>query len=478
MIRSRRSAALIAAAGMVIASCGGGSDSSAPAPSGDTTVDDAPTDTEPSDDSGAGADSSEGDSGAASGDADPAAGADDDESSADTTDEADDGDAPDDSGSADAAGVAALGPPTGEPIVIGMVNTEGVPGLDFPDLRTDTDLAIAYLNEHGGLGNRPIEIIHCATAGSPETSQSCAQDLTGQGVELVMLGLDLFPGYDTYSATDTPVFGAVPILPGDYTADALFLSGGNAITMAAIVALAVEHIGAESVGIISADNPGANSSLASLTASLDKAGLSYVSVKGGDNETDAGFQGLMREATSGDPDLLVSLYDDAGCIGSMRGRASLSIDTPAVTTGLCASANVIDLVGADANGWFFVGAGGPTGTPASEAFGEIIEPVYGEGTGASLGIGALGIQAVMTVARVANQVLAEGGDVTGQAIHDRLLASDGLEHFPNGDPVTCDSSDTYPSVCSFETPIGQIADDGTLESVPGFVSTPTLDYLP
>ena len=60
-------------------------------------------------------------------------------------------------------------PPAGDPIVIGMVNTEGTPGLDFPEMRTDTDLAVDYLNAHGGFGGRPIEIEHCTAAGSPET---------------------------------------------------------------------------------------------------------------------------------------------------------------------------------------------------------------------------------------------------------------------------------------------------------------------
>ena len=101
----------------------------------------------------------------------------------------------------DDEGFAALGPPSGEPIVIGMVNTEGTPGLDFPEMRTDTDLAVDYLNQHGGMGDRPIEIVHCAAAGSPETSQACAQELTGKNVEMVMLGLDLFPGYDTFAAS-------------------------------------------------------------------------------------------------------------------------------------------------------------------------------------------------------------------------------------------------------------------------------------
>ncbi len=462
---TRRLGALAAAIGLVAASCGGSdSDSGTTEPEVST----APVDS--------------------AGETEPEAPTTDEAEPADTTDEtADPGDtpvetaAPAGDGGGDGGGdifdFATYGPATGEPIVLGMVNTEGAPGLDFPEMRTDTDLAVEYLNEHGGFGGRPVVIEHCAAAGSPETSQACAQELTGKGVELAMLGLDLFPGYDTFGAAGVPVVGALPILAPDYTADALFITGGNATTMTAMVVLAVEHFDAQTVGIISADNPGANSSEQSLIAALDKAGLTYTSVKGGDNETDAGFQGLMREANSDNPDILVSLYADAGCIGTMRGRVALGIETPIISTAICGSAEVIDVVGDDAIGWHFIAVGGPTDSPSQDAFQEIIEPVYGsEGDG--LGLGALGITQLMSLARVANQLADEGAEVTGQAIYDRLGSSTDIPNFPNDSALVCGTSDTYPSVCNFEFPIGRYVEGGDVETVPGFDLVSVIDYLP
>jgi branched-chain amino acid transport system substrate-binding protein len=377
-----------------------------------------------------------------------------------------------------AADFRTFDPPTGETIVIGMVNTEGTPGLDFPEMRTDTDLAVDFLNEHGGFGGRPIEVVHCTAAGSPETSQTCAQEMSGEGVELVMLGLDLFPGYDTYGASDIPVFGALPILPGDFTADALFSTGGNATTMAGMAGFAVEEFGAQTVGIISADNAGANSSEAALTGALDKAGVSYSSIKGGDNETDAGFQGLMREAAKDNPDVLVSLYDDAGCIGAIRARVSLGLDIPTISTPICGSAEVIDVVGDDALGWYFVGAGASDGSASAQTLDEIIEPAYGDGASGSLGLGALGIGQVMGLARVANALAVEGVEITGAAMYERLETSEDIVNFPNEEPFTCGSSTTYPSVCIFAAPVGAYAEGGELITVPGFESFSVIDYLP
>lgn len=468
-----RRLAVLAAGALAIAACGASDD----ADDGAATTDAASATTEAT---GEPADT---DDEPADTDAEPAStvatdGGDDD--GAATTEAPADSEPADDGGTTDggADDFRTLDPPTGEPIVIGMVNTEGTPGLDFPEMRTDTDLAVAYLNEHGGFGGRPIEVVHCTAAGSPETSQACAQEMSGEGVELVMLGLDLFPGYDTYAASDIPVFGALPILPGDYTADALFHTGGNATTMAGMAGFAVEQFGAETVGIISADNPGANSSEASLTAALDKAGVSYVSIKGGDNETDAGFQGLMREATKDSPDVLVSLYDDAGCVGAIRARVSLALDLPTISTPICGSAEVIDVVGDDALGWYFVGAGASDGSASAQTLDEIIEPEYGADASGSLGLGALGIGQVMGLANVANALAAEGAEITGAAMYERLAKADDLVNFPNESPYACNTSETYPSVCNFAFPVGAYGEGGELITVPGFESFDVVAYLP
>jgi branched-chain amino acid transport system substrate-binding protein len=274
------------------------------------------------------------------------------------------------------------------------------------------------------------------------------------------------------------VFGALPVLAPDYSADALFLTGGNATTMAAIVALAVEKYEAESVGIISADSVAGNSSEAALTASLDKAGVAYNSIKGGDDETDAGFQGLLREANSESPDVLVSLYSDSGCIGAMRARVSLGVDTPMISTAICGSAEVIDVVGDDAVGWSFVGVGGPTDQPDDAVLAELIEPVYGAAESTSLGLGALGINQVMTLARVANNLAADGDDVSGAAIFERLATATDEIDFLNGNPLACGISESYPSVCSFYFPIGEYLAGGEIVTVPGFEAVSVVDYLP
>jgi branched-chain amino acid transport system substrate-binding protein len=380
------------------------------------------------------------------------------------------------------AGFPALKAPTGPAMTIGLVNTEGSAGLDFPDIRLDIVATVKYLNEHGGVGGRPIKLETCTASGSPETSQACAQELVGKNVELVLLGLDLFPDYKTYSAAKVPVIGMLPILPGDYSANALFLTGGNATVMAATAGVAKEHFKAKTVGIVSADNAGANASLAALTSALDAAGLKWTSVKGGDNETDAGYQGLMRQAASGNPDVLVSLYSDAGCIGTIRGRASLGIDIPVLTTGICSSKEVLDQVGDDALGWNFVGVATQKDTPTLSILQEIMAPVMkvkpAEVDSTALGLGGLGLIMTMSIAVFGNQIAASGGEVTGASIYQLLGTSSDLSSWPGTSPIDCGAAPKYPAVCAFIFPISEYTKGGEVKTIKGLEAVSALPYLP
>lgn len=375
------------------------------------------------------------------------------------------------------------GPPTGTEMVVGMVNTEGTPGLDFPDMRRFAEAAFDYMNTSGGFGNRPVKFETCVAKGSPETSQACAQELVGKGVELVLVGLDLFPDYTTYDAAGVPVIGILPILPGDYTANALYLSGGTSTSVGQMATVAKEKFNATSVGIVSADNAGANQVAAGLEAALTKAGIQFKTVKGGDNETDAGYQGLMREASSDDPDLLISLYSDAGCIGTMRGYATLGLDVPVLTTGICADDDVISQVGDDATNWYFQGVGKDTETPERVLLRKILAPVIGvaedEVKANGLGLGGLGYILVMSLREYANQMVAAGTEMTGSNLFDFLKNSTGLFLLGGETPIECGAVPAYSSVCAFTSPWAYYAGDGVVAPLEEpFYLVDSKQYLP
>ena len=355
------------------------------------------------------------------------------------------------------------GPPTGPEMLVGMVNTEGNPnGLDFPDIRRFAEASFEYMNAHGGFGGRPVKLETCVAGGTPETSQACAQELVGKGVELILLGLDLFPDFATYEAAGVPVIGVLPILPPDFTANALFLTGGNATTTAVMAVIAQDRYQAKTVGIIHADNAGANSTAAGVEAALDKAGITWKAVKGGDNETDAGYLGLMQAANADDPDILISLYADAGCIGTIRGYATAGITKPVLTTSICSDSDVISQVGDDATGWVFVGATPERDTPEKAFLQMIVAPyIKNEATGemgiepadvktGALGLGGLGTVLVLSLRNFAAEMVTGGTEMTGQNLYDFLKSADGLFLYGGITPVKCGlATPSYPSVCSY-----------------------------
>ena len=375
-----------------------------------------------------------------------------------------------------------LKPATGPVFTIGMTNTEGAAGgLDYPQIRTMAQGTVDYLNKHGGFGGRKVKLEACVVKASPETSAACAQELVGKKVDAVLLGLDIFPGYATFNAANIPVFGVLPILPGDYTANALVFGGGNATSMAATAAAAKIHYNAKSVAIVAADNPGTAGTVASLSGSLAKAGIKFKVVKGGDNETDAGYQGLMREAAKDNPDVIVSLYGDAGCIGTVRGRASLGIKIPVLSTVICAGSDVRKAVGDDLLGWAFPAAQTDKVTPERAILQAIAGPVLKikptDVDPGALSLGALGVQGIMTLAEHANRMQAKKQKVTAAGLFSFIKASRGTTAWPNGSALECGSVPAYSAVCAFSFPVAEYTKDGNI-TIPGLESVSTKEYLP
>jgi len=68
--------------------------------------------------------------------------------------------------------------------------------------------------------------------------------------------------------------------------------------------------------------------------------------------------------------------------------------------------------------------------------------------------------------------------VTGQTIYDRLSTSTDLQNFPNDNTLSCGLLESYPSVCSFQFPIGEYVAGGEIQTVPGFEAISVADYLP
>ncbi|MFO7591059.1 MAG: ABC transporter substrate-binding protein [Acidimicrobiia bacterium] len=379
-----------------------------------------------------------------------------------------------------AAGASRAAQPTGEPFVVGIVNSEGSPGLDFPDFTEGYEGGALYANkELDGFGGRPVELEVCKVSGTPESSQQCSQQLVQAQVDMVLVGLDVFTDFTTFEAAGIPVIGTIPILPGDYTQTTAFTTGGNLSIMTAMVSVAKNDLDAKTVGLVSTDNAAGNVGLALMEGSLDKAGIAYTTVKGGDNETDAGYQGLVRQATEGNPDLLISLYSGPGCVGTMRARAALGLDIPAMAIAICATTDVLDAAGDDATGWV-IGGAGEQNTATEKKIKKYIAKVQGVPTKKANtgGFAVIGFTAIASVAETAGRLAESGGEITGPAIFEAFTTAKGESLWGGGQPYECGQVAEYPAVCAFEIPFSQVNAKGKLKPYLDGEFVNGIEYLP
>lgn len=367
--------------------------------------------------------------------------------------------------------------PTGEPFVIGVVNTEGAPGLDFPEFTVAFDAAAAHINtDLGGFAGRPVQLEHCTAKGTPESSQACAQELAGKGVELVMLGIDLFVAYPTYAAAGIPVIGAVPVLPGDYTADAVFITAGNLVVQGATANAITnpEYLGLSRVAVITSDSPQLASALASLQPALEKGGATVTVVSGGQNETDAGYLALMQQAADSDPEAIVSLYGETGCVALMRARVDLGVTAPVFSNTSCLGRRVTDAAGDAAIGWYFAGA---TGVERPDD--AILRGYVAEAGGISPdevdvnGFTTVGWGELLAIWETANGL---DGDITGLGIIEAFRAGRGVQ-LGNGLPAPCGQIPAYSSVCTFSIPFAEYTAEGATPAFEGEMIS-AVDLLP
>ena len=76
---------------------------------------------------------------------------------------------------------------TGAPILVGFINDDTGP-IPQPDFSVGAKAAAAYVNDNGGINDRPIELVTCSTSASPESTIACANEMIEKKVVAVTLG--------------------------------------------------------------------------------------------------------------------------------------------------------------------------------------------------------------------------------------------------------------------------------------------------
>ena len=352
------------------------------------------------------------------------------------------------------------GEATGEPIKIGVQNTEGDPAGSFPEYAVAAQAAADYINaELGGLGGRPIEIELCKQLVSPDDSQRCANELASADVELALSTLNFFGNhFSIYQGSDIPVVVGTPLTIADFTAPGVFSIGAGGGCLGVHTGLVefatnqleeLEDIDVERVAVPWADTPPGVVCYNDLEAKPldvingsepgdaeragDKPDLEHVGIPIAPSSPDVTPQ--ATEVLDYDPDVIIYSAQGSDCWNFVDALGRLGWtpdDIPLVLSSSCTDFDAMRAAGDLAKGIYFVGSSSGLLSPLDSLEGKRLDDAttYQE-KGAEYGMSdddifktfaSAGFSAMMNIWRFSQGV---DGDVTGQAIADALAATDG-----------------------------------------------------
>jgi branched-chain amino acid transport system substrate-binding protein len=368
-----------------------------------------------------------------------------------------------------------VGPADGTPIKIGFVNLEGG-AVSLPELRIGVQTAAAYINEHGGADNHPLEIVPCNVDGTPEKSIDCANQLIGDGVSVVM------EGYDPASDAMLPVLDSAGVAltghaafgPQQQVADNAFFFGTANPSFTAGFLDYYASQGATSIMLFLPDNAAFRASAESTAEPIaDSLGLDATITFY--DPAAANWDALATTALAEDPDVVGTVAPDGDCVGLLGALRNVQyggdiflgactlflIADPAKAVGVATTADLwkpSDIEAAPANKQEELNLYVDTMTAAGH---EDLIPGFAWDY----------FSDTMNLARILATI---DGEVTPEAITEAFMATKDFDSFM-GPTISCDHT-AWPgeSACGNQVLLYQVQEDGSQKAItPDFIDTST-----
>ena len=366
----------------------------------------------------------------------------------------------------------------GDPVRIGFINSEGG-AFSVPELRIGSEVAEQLVNgQLGGIAGRPLEVVRCATDGSPEASIDCANQFVEEGVIAVQEGTDL--GADAIlpilADAGIPLVGHVQFGPGRMFDPNSYYFGAAALAYGAAALQFYSEAGADSIVWFFPDEPTSHAFTDGVLApTADALGIDYQSVYY--DPLSPNFPVLAATAVSESPDVSGALAaTDGQCaelIGALRGAGYEGDILAASCVGLYEALGD-DAVGVhtDADHWHPLDAEAAPAAKQDDL--ELYADAMAEAGHEDLVAGNALISFADTVnlARILSTIT---GTIDGAAASTALQATVGFESFA-GPTISCDDS-VLPgnSACSTGLLFFEVQDDGSVETLtPDFVDVSPL----
>lgn len=271
-----------------------------------------------------------------------------------------------------ATAASVLGTPhkaKGSPIVLAMINDEGGALGSFPQLHEAAQDAVGYVdNFRNGVGGHPLVLDYCASTGDASASVNCANKLLSDHPVAFVGGGD---------------FGTTGSLPVIQRAGLSYVGGASfgGLEQTSPISVQFEGFGegvfpglslyaaktlhAKNVAVIAQGTPGgAQFGTLIMTDVLKANGVSSVHEIVQDPAS-SDFTASIAAAVQTNPDAIVTIVTLPQCVSEIKAHQQLGVKTPLLTDAACIAPQVLQTVGAAANGVYMsldfmpVGANNP-----------------------------------------------------------------------------------------------------------------------
>ena len=248
---------------------------------------------------------------------------------------------------------AASGAATAKTIKFGYVNNEGA-AFSLPEFRIGGEVAIDYINKHGGIKGLKIQVVKCLADGSPEASINCANKFIEAKVMIAYAGIDVA------SDAALPLLSkaGIPYVTSNSWGTAqkndpdsfILHAASAAYTIAPLKAL--KDLGAKKVAVILEDTVSGQDFIKSVVKPIGegKLGLQILPITVDPANPD--WTVAVTTAMAGKPDAIWGQLTEPGCIGMTTATNALGFKGP-VFAGSCSL--YISVVGDKAIGTYTSG---------------------------------------------------------------------------------------------------------------------------
>jgi ABC-type branched-subunit amino acid transport system substrate-binding protein len=319
--------------------------------------------------------------------------------------------------------------PTGDPVKVGVIYTEGVSGTDNPTLLTGAEVAADYLNSKDGYGGRPVEIVGCNDEADPAEDVACANKFVDEGV-IAVTGLG-----PTWGDNGLPIieragipFVGLPISNAEFLNPASYpITGGSAAAFPALAKYFIDKK-VKKVVVIYADLAAGKLAADALLGDRFKAAgiddVTLIPEKIGAPD----FTPAVVKANEGDPDVIFTLFQESDCARIFEAAAQLGVKAAIGAPGSCAEGEAFDDIDPEVVGRAVFN----TDTvffKKNDADAKIYRKSlkkYAKGTNTD-SFSATTFTTIMTLKQIVEDIGVDA--VTGQAVLDVLANADGIPVF-------------------------------------------------